>query len=696
MPLNFLNNGYFAGKVGIGVEAPTYTLELQVSQPDENPVVYSQFGGNNGVTGNSFLQIGGARGSAASERYSYLQTLDGAGGFRILSLNPNGGNVGIGTTSPAQKLHINDGSTVTTTDANNMLLLTRNNHSYIMFSCPDEKDSGLHFHNTTDNTFVGRIAYSHESAGDHMLFTVNNSVRMDINYNGDVRFNSYGAGTLVTDSSGNITVSSGGGAGGPYLPLSAGSSYPLTGRLYAQDDIYISGSHVIKNTNNNLFLDSASGYNVIIRPQATEAMRITSAGDVGIGTTLPQSKLQANGGDGLTVTANDTAYSNGYFGRIQSDYGTNPLRLVSRSGDVFRATAYGAAVSILTGPTSGTSEKLRITSAGGVSFGTTGTAYGTSGQILKSNGNASPTWVAASTVIGGPYLPLTAGSTVPLTGDLYLDTPAGASQSGYALKLNKTNSSSQVQVGAEIFATPWASNTNGGTIIFKNADTATNLQETLRISANGSVGINSTSSSYKLDVGGNARFQDSVYINTSTGAGGLYVTRLGSSVESLKIYTSDSTSVFETFQDENTGEYGSMAFILDNGAPDPTYTFKYGSLTRLKIEGGTGDVILGDALLSNQENTDVDTGTETVASVAIATYTAAFFDFVIKKTTNVRSGTVYACHDGTNVEFTETSTQDLGDTSDVTLSVDISGGNMRLQATTTSDDWSIKSLIRAI
>ena len=111
----------------------------------------------------------------------------------------------------------------------------------------------------------------------------------------------------------------------------------------------------------------------------------------------------------------------------------------------------------------------------------------------------------------------------------------------------------------------------------------------------------------------------------------------------------------------------------------------------------TGEIQLNTkALLSNQENTDVDTGAETVASVAIATYTAAFFDFVIKKGLNVRSGTVYACHDGTNVEFTETSTQDLGDTSDVTLSVDISGGNMRLLATVTSDNWSVKSLIRAI
>ena len=111
----------------------------------------------------------------------------------------------------------------------------------------------------------------------------------------------------------------------------------------------------------------------------------------------------------------------------------------------------------------------------------------------------------------------------------------------------------------------------------------------------------------------------------------------------------------------------------------------------------TGDIVIDSALLSNQNNTDIDTGTEVVGQVVKATYTAAFFDFVIKKGTNVRSGTVYACHDGsTGIEFTETSTQDLGDTSDVTLSVDLGSTTMRLLATTTSDDWSIKSLIRAI
>ena len=53
-----------------------------------------------------------------------------------------------------------------------------------------------------------------------------------------------------------------------------------------------------------------------------------------------------------------------------------------------------------------------VHSTGAILFNT---SHGTSGQILKSNGNAAPTWVAASTVIGGPYLPVSGGT---LTGAL--------------------------------------------------------------------------------------------------------------------------------------------------------------------------------------------------------------------------------------------------------------------------------------
>jgi hypothetical protein len=146
---------------------------------------------------------------------------------------------------------------------------------------------------------------------------------------------------------------------------------------------------------------------------------------------------------------------------------------------------------------------------------------------------------------------------------------------------------------------------------------------------------------------------------------------------------------------------GTNVTIASNGtisSVDTTYTTSdfdaAGSADA--VQSNLDTVAANIAGISKQSNTDVDTGTETIAQVSKGTYTAAFFDFVIKNGTNVRCGTVYSCHDGTNVEFTETSTVDLGDTSDVTLAVDISGTNMRLRATTTSDNWSVKSLVRAI
>ena len=56
-----------------------------------------------------------------------------------------------------------------------------------------------------------------------------------------------------------------------------------------------------------------------------------------------------------------------------------------------------------------------VHSTGAILFST---SHGTSGQILRSNGNAAPTWVTASTVIGGPYLPLTGGT---LSGNLTIN-----------------------------------------------------------------------------------------------------------------------------------------------------------------------------------------------------------------------------------------------------------------------------------
>jgi hypothetical protein len=202
----------------------------------------------------------------------------------------------------------------------------------------------------------------------------------------------------------------------------------------------------------------------------------------------------------------------------------------------------------------------------------------------------------------------------------------------------------------------------------------------------GNIGIGSTSPTSRLTVQENGITTKIATVTIGDTTAGASLTLRGGS---------------PTIYFDRTGTNPENKILMDSAGLE----FKTGTLDAegdvdFKITAD-GDLQLSKgAKISNQENTDIDSAAaEVVAQVAHATYTAAFFDFVVKKGTNVRSGTVYACHNGDTtplVEFTETSTNDLGDTSDVTLSVDISGTNMRLVATVTSDDWSVKSLIRAI
>jgi hypothetical protein len=54
-------------------------------------------------------------------------------------------------------------------------------------------------------------------------------------------------------------------------------------------------------------------------------------------------------------------------------------------------------------------------------FKDAGGDLGVAGQLLSSTGTET-NWVNASTVIGGPYLPLSAGASYPLTGDVAISS----------------------------------------------------------------------------------------------------------------------------------------------------------------------------------------------------------------------------------------------------------------------------------
>jgi hypothetical protein len=125
-----------------------------------------------------------------------------------------------------------------------------------------------------------------------------------------------------------------------------------------------------------------------------------------------------------------------------------------------------------------------------------------------------------------------------------------------------------------------------------------------------------------------------------------------------------------------------------------TYAIGNGGLTQHNFTSTLKDKL--DAIPFVQENDNIDIGTETIMSVYTSPWNAVFFDYVVIKSGNMRAGTVTAVNDGTNVEFTETSTADLGDTSDVKLFCDIDTDSMRFRATVTSNDWKVKVLPRMI
>ena len=213
------------------------------------------------------------------------------------------GKVGIGNTSPDEKLEVSGSGA--------------SDYPYIKISNPSQTGRYMRI------GMIDSINHCIEANGGstYLTFKTNATERMRIATDGAIQFNDYGAGTLVTDSSGNITVSSGGGAGGPYLPLSAGSGYPLTGALYLENsntDVVMSG-----NTSGNFTIDNNTGNIAFLaNGSSVQSMTITSSlitineptnftnGNVGIGTTNPDTSC-CTGGHFVTRYGSQLTISDG-------------------------------------------------------------------------------------------------------------------------------------------------------------------------------------------------------------------------------------------------------------------------------------------------------------------------------------------------------------------------------------------------
>ena len=718
MALRFLNSGYFAGKVGIGIENPGASLEIGnliadaagfiISSPgSEVNVNFSFIIGDTSLGLHSKnLVIKGSSGSSdiafsPSSTYPGLMVLDGSAG-----------NVGIGTTSPGAKLDVaavtnavvrltstgnglgadtalgslqfygNDASVPGAGIKSSIVAKTEaalGDDSNLIFSTSDGTTNNVERMRITSTGNVGigttspaaglqvaKGGTTIPTAGSSTASAVFGNSTSDDNYGVAIGANSSGVGYISSQrTDGTATTYSlaiqpnGGNVGiGVTGPVSAIHAYHATTNVIGTFESGDTNSYInIKDSNSGTYgvLLGTTGDNFIVSPNNAEAMRILANGNVGIGTTSPGYKLEVESST-TPLHLNRTGGATALIG----------LDINGTTRGLLGATTTAAFVSYSTAAAA----LVTVANTGGVQFNT----YGAGTLVTDASGNIT---VSSGGGAGGPYLPL-AGGTMTGSIDFVNNKDISMTDSAGAItRVMVLNTSNTMYIGpVDTYA--------GGSILYGVAAGVsfqrffTGASERLRIGSNGNIAIGTTATSYRLQVeqdnDGNllSRFH-----NTAANGQGLLI-RAGNVSSANRILQLASENDTKVMTVNSNGRVGI-------GIVNPT--------EKLEV---VGNIKITAALLSNQENTDVDTGTETVANVSITDYTAAFFDFVIKKTTNVRSGTVYACHDGTNVEFTETSTNDLGDTSDVTLSVDISGTNMRLLATVTSDDWSVKSLIRAI
>ena len=522
-----------AGNVGIGTANPGAELEIQADANTGGAPQYSQFWISGKTVNTKRFYIG----MDTSTNKGILSAETGAGVYAPIVINPYGGNVGIGTTTPGAKLDIN-GNMRTSIGSGGFLTL-----------------------HETDATRQNQLSLGADASGAYLAstyatggvadirFSLAGTERVRIQQGGNVgigttspfaKLSVKGAGTTTgvnfqtTNSADTplVTVLDSGKVGigttnpGTLLQLNIdgiantpkevlrvfnGLAYGV-GNGYGEAQIgighavsggYVGGGATSETSSTNGYLSLGNRVSNVM----TEVVRITD-GNVGIGTTSPGAKLVVVGNGTASVAIGGGAYTDYSSISLNGSLASGQYNLLSGYADKTLYINRPAGADILFRENNGTAQMVIKQTTGNIGIGTTspfaklsikgaGTTTGVNFQTTNSADTPLVTVLDSGNVGIGTVSP---GAMLTIVG-----TPAGGSTNvGLNIYDNTGN-------GVGI----WTSNAVGkiGTPNAVDVAFMANNSEKMRIlQSNGNVGIGTTSPGSLLHL-----YQNTVGVGTGNG-----------------------------------------------------------------------------------------------------------------------------------------------------------------------------------
>ena len=179
----------------------------------------------------------------------------------------------------------------------------------------------------------------------------------------------------------------------------------------------------------------------------------------------------------------------------------------------------------------------------------------------------------------------------------------------------------------------------------------------------------------------------------------------GFNVNGESIFSGESTDVVKIFGSGNTsplfsveGSVGELFTITDSLTGQLFGVNNVSGLPILEVYDDN-TILMGSNLAPSLNTTiqeTINSGQSTLYSIPISAYTGAFFEYTAKNTAGVRAGSIMSVFSGSSVEFNETTTNDIGSTTNLTFDMSVTGTSANLLVSATTNNWEIKTIIRSI